>query len=215
MLGETERTTAMLSKHPTLKEYKQNNLFRPGKNVHLNACVGRNGGPYDFFAYSLGYFHAAKNLAQARNENSPLVDLQVYPLVFTFRHAVELALKDLAASLPRLWDEKDEVKLTHDLLDNWQVVRLYITRPPVFDPTDAIVPAIDRIISDLIAIDPTGQAFRFPEARNGNRFLQDTSIINIEVISEAVDTVSEAMEYWHMVASEYWDLKCDVQDELQ
>jgi len=36
--------------------YNYTGLFRTGPNPSLNACVGANGGPYDFPAYGDGFF---------------------------------------------------------------------------------------------------------------------------------------------------------------
>ena len=38
-----------------IKPYSYNSLFRPGPNSSLNACVGANGGPYDFGSYAEGF----------------------------------------------------------------------------------------------------------------------------------------------------------------
>ncbi len=189
--------------------YKHNDLFRGDDDCHLNACVGRNGGPYDFYAYSLGYFHAGKCMAASLLENSDLIDLVVYPLVFTFRHAVELGLKDLAIALPRLWDEGNDIKLTHKLLDNWTCVKAYVARPPVFSPEEPVIDVVEKILGDLVEIDPSGEAFRFPTARNGNRFLQDTSWINIRVFASALSTVADAFDFWHEIAVDTWQAKCE------
>lgn len=37
---------------------KHNSMFCPGPNMHLNACVGKNGGPAGFDRYASGYFEA-------------------------------------------------------------------------------------------------------------------------------------------------------------
>jgi len=41
-----------------VEAFKQNDLFRGLQNdlSRLNACVGNNGGPYDLYDYSWGYF---------------------------------------------------------------------------------------------------------------------------------------------------------------
>jgi hypothetical protein len=191
------------------REYKQNDLFR-GDIDHwgLNACVGTNGGPYDLRAYAKGYFKAGERIVESLAADHSLIDLTVYPLAFVYRHAVELSLKHLAFRLPRIWDEKASAEFTHKLLDNWKIVRGYLQRDPTFDPDD-LLPLIDRILSDFLEIDPTGQAFRFPTNRDGNLFLQETSVINIKVMSESMSTVAEVFDFWSWGADCLWENKCE------
>jgi len=205
----------MAKKTIRLMPYKQNELFHHDDNIHLNACVGTNGGPYDFYAYSRGYFDASKRLSQSLIRDSSLVDLVVYPLVYTFRHAIELGLKDLGRCLPSLWDEDVEPKRTHALIDNWQMIKPYLTRAPVFSPDTAPVLGVENVLHDILEVDSTGEAFRFPEGRKGNLFLQDMSIINIAVFAEAIPGVSNAFEFWHETGYEYSGWKADAEAEME
>jgi hypothetical protein len=52
------------------RRYAHNVLFRPGPNLNLNACVGENGGPYDFAAYGEGFFHAGFEIIEAINRGA-------------------------------------------------------------------------------------------------------------------------------------------------
>ena len=81
---------------PASGNYKQNDLFR-GENTqyHLNACVGKNGGPWKLFDYAYGYFHAADLAVESLVENPMRVDVAIYQIAYMYRHAVELSLKSL------------------------------------------------------------------------------------------------------------------------
>lgn len=198
---------------PAVPRYRENDLFRRGPRIQLNACVGSNGGPYDLHAYSRGYFLAGQRLSASLDESTMSVDVLVYPLVFLYRHAIELGLKALAQNLPRIWDDDTKIHLTHKLQDNWSRVRPYLTREPEFDPNEPVLGFVDRVLADLVEIDPTGEAFRFPSARSGNLFLQDMSVINVEVFGKAMTTVADAFDYWNGRAEELWDAKCEMELE--
>lgn len=185
--------------------YRQNDLFTGGRESRLNACVGRNGGPYGLDSYAMGYFKAAQRLAESLVENWYDIDLVVYPLVFAYRHGLELALKDLVRSLPELWDESASVRYTHRLLDNWATVRSYLERRKEFDPDGTLIPMVDKVIKDMVEIDETGEAFRFPEARSGSRFLQDISLINVEVFATTLGAVGRAFAYWRTTYDAIWE----------
>lgn len=81
--------------------YKHNDLFRPGDDWQLNAFVGRNGGPYELDDYADGYFLSGRRLVDSLLENPTFLDVIIYPLVFTYRHAIELVLKYLAEAKHR------------------------------------------------------------------------------------------------------------------
>ena len=135
-------------------------------------------------------------------ESSIYLDIVVYALVFVYRHAIELYLKQLVECLLRFAGQPGKAYQTHSLTDNWSLAKpVIIAHATSFDPEASLVPLVDSVISDLIEIDPQGQAFRYPHAREGNQFLQDTSLINIEVFADAIDTVAEVLDFWVYTAA--------------
>ncbi|MBI5573653.1 MAG: hypothetical protein HY919_03765 [Elusimicrobia bacterium] len=189
------------------RPYKQNDLFTGGEDISLNACVGKNGGPYNLDAYARGYFKGAICIVDSIIKDSSYVDLLIYPVVFNYRHGVELYLKHLSEVLPKFLNEKSIVRPTHILIDNWDIVRNLLKKIPVFDPDKSLISVVDKILKDLIDIDPNGEAFRFPHARSGNKFLQNTSLINVMVLANTMNTVFDAFSHWDYVAQELMDNK--------
>jgi hypothetical protein len=175
--------------------YKQNDLFRPDPNSELNACVGTNGGPYSFEQYAVGYFMAGRQVAAAAMADQMEIDVFVYPLVFLYRHAIELALKHLVTVLPSLYGAEGKYHATHNLLDNWRVARGHLERHPKLSRA-ASIPAFEAILRDFVEFDPKGEAFRFPEERAGVPFLQSTNHINLVVFAEAMQFIEAAFHSW-------------------
>lgn len=62
------------------------------------ACVGWNGG-YDQTTIYDGFVDAVKTLFESVNQDKKLADPIVYPMLFCFRHSIELFLKKLYSSL--------------------------------------------------------------------------------------------------------------------
>lgn len=202
MAGRPERSDRLTtSELQWAVRYKHNDLFRPGPNPELNACVGTNGGPYDFEHYAIGYFIAGRMVATAAAADQLQIDLFVYPLVFLYRHAIELALKHLVTVLPPLYGEEVKYQATHKLLDNWTVVRGYLERSAESGRPDSI-PAFEAILLDFADLDPKGEPFRFPEERAGVPFLQSTTHINVEVFSRAMQFIEDAFHSWRHAARE-------------
>jgi hypothetical protein len=163
----------------------------------LNACVGTNGGPYDFSDYSRGYFLSAKNQIEALLDNSGYVDILIYPLCYSYRHGIELGLKHFARELPALFKEENKIKLTHNLNDNWQNVRPYVVKVKKYlDKDNEAIPFIDKVLKDFLEFDPSGEVFRFPESRRGDLHLQDARIINVEVLGAYMMKLADIFEFW-------------------
>ena len=196
---------------PNRRNYKQNDLFRSGANLRLNACVGRNGGPYTFYAYSRGYFHAGERLIQSVVHTQVSIDLLIYPIVFCFRHGIELAIKDLVIILPKLWNQTNAIQLTHDLINDWTLARGFLSQEP-FQSNDATTDQVEKVLTDLVALDPNGQAFRFPSARDGKLFLQDTAIINLDVFADAMSLVAGAFDYWQTLGREALQTRYEMEE---
>jgi hypothetical protein len=75
--------------------------FKPIRH-RLNVAVGDNGGKYDLFDYSTAYFDASLTLAQKVAKEGVITDSVVYPICYTFRHAIELFIKYLIDDLGKL-----------------------------------------------------------------------------------------------------------------
>lgn len=186
----------MPASSPAFK-YHQNDLFRSGTNYKLNACVGENGGPYTYLDYSRGYFMAANNQLSSILNDSAYIDILIYPLCYTYRHAIELSLKYLAKVLPLVLETNSEIKQTHKLDDNWQIIRPGITALRHRLNKDlANVEFVDKILADFLSIDPTAEIFRFPENKKGNLHLQHISLINVEVLGSQMHHLSSVFSEW-------------------
>ena len=180
--------------------------------MDLNACVGRNGGPAGFDRYARGYFEAGKRLVKSLQEDPWEVDSLIYPLVMVYRHGIETALKYLAKMLRFACDETAEVKLTHKLMDNWKVVRRCMEK--LGEDPDGLS-EIESNLKHLLQLDPNGETFRYPEAKDGTFHLQDTSIINVELFGEQMAFLVEFFEGSCCWADHLLEQKYEAMEEQQ
>lgn len=190
---------------------KHNDLFGPGKNHRLNACVGWNGGPADLARYAQGYFEAGKRLVESLRANPTYVDFLIYPLVNTYRQGIENMLKQVGLVLLRLCDEEGKIKLDHRLMNNWAIVRRCL------EQQDVAAEELDRAektLKDLVEIDSTGQTFRYPTTKDGEMHLEETGLINVEVFAEGIGSLAQYLEYCHDWASEFLQQKYEMQREM-
>lgn len=186
----------------TKRTFQQNALFRSGPNMNLNACVGDNGGPYDFADYGEGFFRGGNAIVEAVVTGGATVDLAIYPAAFAFRHGIELYLKQLLIDLIAFNGSKVAYAKNHGIEKYWRLVvaEMGKVEGEVFDPADVKVAA--GIIGDFCQIDPTGQVFRYPENLKGIRHLTGLGVINVEVLVEGMSTLHGMLNFWHHQVAE-------------
>ncbi len=167
--------------------YRRNDLFCSGPNMHLNACIGTNGGPYSYHDFSYGYFSAAHHLVESiANEINPhlYIDVCVYPIVSNYRHALELALKHLIVECSRLGEQQVSLPTNHNLTNLWSLFLSLETNMKIqlIEHRDII----GKIITDFAATDPKGMVFRYPEDLQRRQLIDAFELLNIEVLYEAM-----------------------------
>lgn len=169
---------------------KLHSMFEGRHNVQSNACVGENGCS-DFETYALGYFDAAKLiLKQVLDPHKCLIqDQLVYPILFNFRHGIELSLKHISKSLTRSGITVSEFdNNTHDLQKLWSRFTKQAKQDRrLLTIADQLTPAIEQIHE----ADPLAQEFRYSEKRDGFPSLEGRKIVDLATVYQLLEyTVS-------------------------
>jgi hypothetical protein len=182
-----------------LPKFRSGDLFRiandDGRDYPI-ACVGINGGPYDYGAYALGYFEAAHQLLVSIHDDRTYVDPLIYPLCFLYRQGIELAIKHLIAEFAFLYRESSTPTLSHDLNVNWHTLRSYLVRQQMDYPreqriTNETLEWIDSVLSDFVAVDPASFVFRYPLSKTGDLYLQDMQHINVTNLGRFMEPLAD------------------------
>lgn len=179
------------------------------------ACVGENGGPYDTGQLARGYFAAAHQLLlwdvpfdqiekmplEAKTALQVSIDLKVYPILYCYRHGIELALKHLLFQLPRFFNQPltlDELN-GHSLEKWWNELVPYLdrlrTEAAKLYADDAescrileeqlrpdILANIGSIICEVHGLDESSTTFRYALDRSGNIPLGDQPHIVLDKV---------------------------------
>ena len=179
----------------SMDTYQPNSLFRAGPNSSLNACVGTNGGPYDYNAYGEGFFEGGFQIIEAIKKGEWTIDILVYPAAFSFRHGIELYLKYFVEKFS-IVNNIDSFKKTHSLVDNWNVFEKQALKEDeeIFKPLELSI--AKDIIDDFCNIDSSGQVFRYPEDIRGNKRLEGLGVINIEVLGDGMRALHKLLDSW-------------------
>jgi hypothetical protein len=175
------------------------NPFQMHSDWHYNACISNY---VQFWEIGSHYLRAADALVKNAVEDHSVLDVYASPLIFLYRHAVELFLKDL------LWQShylacgkkgfiRDKYFQTHDLLKLWQQLKekcqtvLGTDFPLISDD----VKSLEDFFAQIQKHDPGSDAFRFPLDRKGARSHASLNHVNIrslyEGIHQAVDLLGD------------------------
>ena len=171
--------------------------FCSADDRQYNACLGWQADPTD--AYILGFKSAADRLIKSLTENRSQLDALIYPIVFLYRHYIELSLKQIVKLGSPLTPEGRTARLDHHkLLDLWSSARPIIER--LCSESDVVhVEEADRIILRFSEIDPNSEAFRYAKRskrKGGSPSLpKDVRHINIRLLYEEMAKVSSVLDY--------------------
>ena len=115
----------------------------------------------DWDAYLIGFKREADIILDQLASDPHYQELIVFPVLFLYRHYLELKMKQLIAQGSALLDQDAIFPSTHSLLDLWRTCRPIITSVfPESQGHDAS--AVTKIIEEFHSIDPSSELFRYP-----------------------------------------------------
>lgn len=177
-----------------------NKTFMGGEPTWANACVGDNGAP-GAIDYAEGFASAANALLDSAIADEGInlpVDILVYPVCFTMRHAIELFLKKFADDLAKIGMLRGVALpafnrvASHDINLIWAYVKTHTleTDERLVDH----VRKLDEYITDIADMDATGQVFRYPSDVDNKKHLTNIGIINFVVLKSRFNQVQPLLK---------------------
>lgn len=168
-----------------------------------NACV--NIGQGRSFPYIHGYLYAARLLADEVVDTNRNQDYLIYPIVFLYRHHIELQLKDIIkgsfALLDRLPTEDINKHLgEHKLLPLWKDAEHVLAEILKDVGWGALAPetldGISSYVNQLMEIDGDSFGFRYPTTKKGTPSLPSKlHRINIRHFSETIERLTDFLVF--------------------
>lgn len=168
----------------------------------LNACISHWG--ETGYAYKAGFRKAALDIVVKVCAEPVDQDLVIYPIVYLYRHHIELVLKDTIRLgchfLQKPLTNSQERKLGyHDLSALWKILR------PMLDPVCQAAGAdllpqedmegLDSYFLQINAHDHDGQSFRYARTRELKRTLgPELRLINIRSFAINMEKLADYLE---------------------
>ena len=179
----------------------------PDHEIRFNAVLDHWTGVGDFHA--AGYRQAAEILLRrflADPEGTACErDSLVLPVLFLFRHYLELRFKDIIVYGQVLSGQPAQWRHGHDLESLWAEVQ-DLCNVVYGSPASAEFVSVGECVSDLRQLDPNSESFRYPRDRNG-RPLFEHLVIGLKALSATVASIGDCLDGISM------DMSVRVQDQ--
>ncbi len=143
---------------------------------------------YDFGIYAKGYQESANILSVQFMNKTNFGDYEGYPIVFLYRHAFELSLKNIIYSGIKLCKLKNITNINNKLYNNHDLENLACDAKKILDVLFndyEIGNMLKRLISfakEFSEIDPNSYSYRYPIDKKGDCSTPRNQAVNIESI---------------------------------
>lgn len=166
-------------------------LFVAGDEWWLNAHLDFE--HPNFVFYCPGYRRAAESLIEVVSEDENLLDFCIYPIVFLYRHYVELRLKETILYARRLLNQEACIPNHHDLFRLWQERKQLLLQAKLFPPEDEEAIA-EGLIKELADADPKSFAFRYPVDTKGAPALPNIRLISVKILRDTMERLGNFLD---------------------
>lgn len=187
------------------------NRFFRGEDIHGNVVFNMNDLPIDQISVCAKSYHDAGKLLVGRLSSSRVYsDYDGYPILFLYRHALELYLKAIVyrlLSLCRLLsnDEADSSTLTekkflarHELLPMLPSIEAgFHAMGWVWELDDCPIRSWEdfrALVTEIEKLDPRSYSFRYPMQKDGSAALPQHLIINVITFASNMDPLLELLD---------------------
>jgi hypothetical protein len=143
--------------------------------------------------YILGYKKAADILLEHVRVTDSDLDTLVYPIVFLYRHYLELLVKNIIENGAKYLGIEEKPKTDHQLYTLWNKAKTIINK--IWEEEEGHQELeIDHYLASFIEIDKSSQAFRYHKDKEGKEFLEIIEIINIQHFADCINKISSYLE---------------------
>lgn len=196
------------------------NVATPTGNVVFNFQRNPIG---ELAAFALGYREAARLLA-LRFKGDAYADYDGYPVLYLYRHSLELYLKAIVYRGARLMGligkEQPEVP---GLFKEHRLGRLLPAVRAIFKAmhwtfegtTVRTFNEFERFIKEIDAIDPGSFAFRYPIRTTGEAHLPHHFVVNVASFGDTMDVLLECLDGAADLLEETFQMEAEARYEVQ
>lgn len=135
----------------------------------------------------------------------------MYPILFNYRHSLELALKGILLDAQRVLDDPTVIPKSHSLVDLWRKVRPLLEK--IEPGGEAELTLVDRYIRRFNELDPQSFTHRYPvDNKEKPTVKKELPLMNLRQVEEVVGRLSGFLDAAAMQASVILDQKRETDD---
>ena len=188
-----------LTKKGELFKYKNKSN---NKISYINSYYGWEGkDTVGLFNYYTGYWDAAqilyKSIVKAsKNREIEVTDTLVFPLIYLYRHSLELMIKYLYFKFCSKDDKTKKAFLQkgHKLIDLWEETKSYLKVQLEEQKSKIDLEIIENYIRKFNDCDSKSEKFRYPMDSKLNATHARSYVLDIEFLSETMDKLLNTMK---------------------
>jgi len=166
------------------------------------------------YGYIEGYKISANRLVEYVNNEGKDQDFLVYPIVFLYRHHLELILKEIIYKGRLLLNKGNDHPKHHSIDKLWVGAKDIIKEVWKGNDDPDEFEFIDHFVKEFAKADPNSMSFRYSKDIKGQKTLKDLKYINLRHLSECINTMSDFLEGVRFGINEYLDDKYEMLSEL-
>lgn len=176
--------------------------FYKRMNDTSNFVLSWTGDPKnDFGVFAKGYVFAAEQLAKRLLQLPHFSDYEAYPVVFLYRHALELSLKHVIYRCAELGALREIESIKDELYNNHKIAELVeaaATSLSILFPGDVmlatLIPRCRETCRELSEIDPDSFSFRYPMDKRGRYATKVHLTLNLSSFAVHMSSLLEDLD---------------------
>lgn len=180
--------------------------------AEANGGVEIRSGVKSWYFFVESYKTAADHLANSMERDTWRRHFLAAPMMFMYRHYIELHLKSLLLDAGELLDDPQTNPRSHALGRVWERVRALLLRISPESDGDWFTRA-DQIVREFDEIDPTSFAFRYPVGTRGEASLSTQLSIGASNVQHMIAELNILLDGASTQIDVYMDYKNEMRSE--
>lgn len=182
-----------------------------------NACLNPASFGEAEHKYKHGYWRGARLLVQHAIEYPRDQEYLAYPIIFLYRHHIELALKNIVEMVPGLVGRalkplEEKSMKSHKLDELWKNVKQICDeiQDPNWGKLDtADLEGIDDYIRQLCELDPYSESARYRTSKKGFPCFRENTPINLQQFDEMMNRLADWLDTLDMAISHVEEVRAE------
>lgn len=143
-----------------------------------------------FYMMLIGYEEAANHLVDIALENRHRREALIFPILFLYRHYIELQLKYFISTYGHHAGIQSEWK-THNLTILWRRFKgIFVEFGGEIQDPDYAYKTVENIVAQFAKVDPGSFSYRYPRDTKGNPVPIDQNNLDLETLKDVMGGLS-------------------------